>query len=237
MGGNNLIARLRRCIQARTVWEHINYPIYIPEELTDIAALLGKGDVVALEGELKRRAQLGSASAASVLGYLEMIGAFSGKPEPQAAIRHCARPAQAGNGYAQYVLAWAHARLGNGNEALREMARSADSGFLPALVDYGKWHVGGAANVKERRNAVRLLWAAHNRGHVTPLVAISGIACRGQLGPIYRVLGVVLFPYAMIRLMLRWRCEPLGIRSFRMDHRPNVPLFSRIGGSKADLHR
>jgi hypothetical protein len=162
---------------------------------------------------LKRRISLGSAPAAALLGYLEFMGAISGTPDSKAAL------------YAQYVLAWAHWDLGNRDEALRWMKRPAAAAFLPAVVDTGRMLALLADNAGELRTAVGILWGAHKFGHVVPLVAISGIAIRGQLGLIQRLLGLVLAPYAVVRLMLRYRCEPFAIRSFSIDRRPNVPLF------------
>jgi hypothetical protein len=225
--------KLTRCLKRHSAWKTLNYPIYIPEEQTDIATLLMKGDAATLEGVLKRRASLGSRSAAALLGFLEIMGAFSGKPDAQAAIICCTGPAQAGDPYAQYIVAWAQWRLGNRTEALRLMKRPAAAGFLPALVDTARMLAVTAETLEELRTAVRLLWGAHKLGHVVPLVAISGIAFRGQLGSIHRLRGLLLFPYAMIRLMLGYRCDPFGIRSFCIDPRPNVPFFRQV--VRADL--
>lgn len=219
------LARLRSCIEARPVWKAINYPIFIPEGNSDIADLLVRGEVGKLVEMLKRRISLGSAPAAALLGYLEFMGAISGTPDSKAALTCCIGAAKAGDPYAQYVLAWAHWDLGNRDEALRWMKRPAAAAFLPAVVDTGRMLALLADNAGELRTAVGILWGAHKFGHVVPLVAISGIAIRGQLGLIQRLLGLVLAPYAVVRLMLRYRCEPFAIRSFSIDRRPNVPFF------------
>ena len=220
--------RVKRCIQARSVWKSVNYPIYIPEEDSDIAALLVRDDVTSLAAELQRRTALGSASAAAVLGVLEFMGAISGTPDPQAAISCCVGPAKAGDPYSQYVLAWAYWEMGNRTDAMRWMKRPAAASFLPALVDSGRMLAAMADNAVELRTAVGFLWGAHRLRHVVPLAVISGIAVRGQLGRIRRLLGLMLFPYAAIRLMLVVRCEPFGIRSFSLHRRQNVPFFRRV---------
>lgn len=220
-------AKLRRCLKAHAAWKALNYPIYVPEEQTDIAVLLMKGDAATVEEVLKRRASLGSRSAAALLGFLEIMGAFSGKPNPQAAITCCTGPAQAGDPYAQYILAWACWEIGKKDDAFRWMKRPAAAGFLPAIVDTGRLLAVEAQNVGELRSAVAILWGAHKHGHVLPLLAISGIGVRGRLGLLQRLLGLVLFPYAMIRLMLGYRCTPFGITSFCVARRPNVPFFHR----------
>lgn len=217
--------KVKRCIRARSVWKSINYPIYIPEEDPEIAALLVEGNVEKLAAVLKRRTALGSMSAAAILGFLELMGAISGRLNPQAAITCCTGPAKAGNSYAQYVLAWAYWESGNRDDALRWMKLPAAASFLPALVDTGRMLAVVAHDAGELRTAVGILWGAHKLGHVVPLVAISGIAFRGRLGLGQRLLGLVMSPYAAIRLLLGYRCMPFGVRSFCIARRPNVPFF------------
>jgi hypothetical protein len=218
-------ARVKRCIRARSVWKMVNYPIYIPEADSDITALLIKGDVTSLAGELKRRTTLGSMSAAAILGYLEFMGAFGAEPDLDAAIACCTGPAKAGYPYAQYVLSWACWETGNRTEALRWMKRSTTKSFLPALLDSGRMLAALANNRGETRAAVRMLWGAHRLGHTGALLLIGGLALRGAMGPLQRLLGLVLFPFAAIRLALAWRCEPFAARCFAIDRHPKVPFF------------
>lgn len=218
-------ARARRCIQARAVWKHINYPIYIPEEDSDIAALLVRGDVASLAAELKRRITLGSGSASAICGYLEFMGAFGAEGDLDAAIACCTGPAKAGYPYAQYVLSWAYWETGNRTDALRWMKRSATRSFLPALLDTGRMLAALADNRRETVAAVRILWGAHRLGHAGALLLIGGLALRGAMGPLPRVLGLVLFLFAAIRLALAWRCEPFAARCFAIDRHPKVPFF------------
>jgi TPR repeat protein len=216
---------VRRCIQARSVWKKVNYPIYIPEEDSDTAVLLVSGDTRNLSAELKRRATLGSASAAAVLGYLEFMGAFGTEPDLDAAIACCTGPAKAGYPYAQYVLSWAYWEKRNRTEAMRWMKRSTAKSFLPALVDSGRMLAALAGNRGEVRAAVRILWGAHRLGHAGALLLIGGLALRGVMGPLPRLLGLVLFPFAAIRLAVAWRCEPFAARCFAIDKHPEVPFF------------
>lgn len=220
-----MCVRIKHCIQARLVWKHINYPIYIPEADPQVGALLVKGDIEQLIADLRRRTALGSMSAAALLGFLELMGGVSGKLDPQAAITCCSAAAKAGDPYAQYVIAWAYWEIGNRDDALSWMKLPAAAGFLPALVDTGRMLALVAHNEGELRTAVGILWGAHKLGHVVPLVAISGIAVRGQLGLMQRFLGLVMLPYAAIRMLLGYRCMPFGIRSFCIARRQNVAFF------------
>lgn len=181
------VTRLRR---ARSVWKALNYPIFIPEGDPEIAALLIGREICRLAELLGRRAALGSGSAAALLGFLELMGAFGGEAKPEAVIDRCTPAAAAGDPYAQYVLSWADWKMGKMRDALRWMTRSArDSQFLPAWVGLGKLLLTLAENDGEVRDAVKILWRAHRLGHVAALPVICETARRGQLGPLFRALG------------------------------------------------
>lgn len=219
-------ARVRRCILSPSVWTTLNYPVYIPIEQRDIVPLLLAGDATRLAAELRRRISPGSASAAALLGFLELMGAISGIADPQAAITCCSAPAKAGSPYAQYVLSWAYWHSGRETDALRWMKRPAAASFLPALVDSGRMLANLAGDAQRKRAAVRILWGAHRLGHAAALGIISGIALRGDLGLVQRLLGVALFPYAMIRGLIAYRCAPFAITTFTIDRRSEGPLLS-----------
>lgn len=222
-------AIFRRCIQARSVWKTLNYPIFIPEGDPEITALVVNGDPAKLVAVLKRRASLGSGSAAALLGLLELMRASSGEQNAEAAIAWCTAPSKAGDPYAQYVLSWAYWEARNGSDALRWMKRSAvDANFLPARVDLGRMLAMLAGNGAEARAAVKVLWVAHKLGHIAALLLICKIAFNGQLGLIARALGIILFPYAAIRLAVNLRCDPFGARSFSYVPNPKRPLFEPV---------
>lgn len=218
------VARLRR---ARSVWKSINYPIFIPEEDPEIVGLLVNGEADKLAEALKRRALLGSGSAAALVGFLELMGTFSGEPNPELAIAGCTVPAKAGDPYARYVLSWASWVTGKKRDALHWMTRSiADSKFLPARLGLGRMLLTLAENDAEVRDAIRILWYAHRLGHVAALPVICGAARRGQLGPVLGLLGIIVFPYALIRATLVTYFEPFSVRSFTYVRKPGVPFFS-----------
>lgn len=221
--------RLRRCKQARSIWESLNYPVFVPQADPEIAALLVKRDVGGLAALLKGRASLGSGSAAALLGYLELMRAFSGKQDPNFVIACCTGPSKGGDPYAQYILSWAYWETGNKNDALHWMRCSAvDSQFLAAWVDLGKMLSEVAHNAAELKAAVKILWEAHRRGHVTALAVICDLGRRGRLGGIANLLVLLLYPYAVIRGALRLRCDPFGLRCFGYIPNAREPLFRSV---------
>lgn len=222
-------SKFRRCVQARSVWKTLNYPVFIPEGDPELIALLVSGDAAKLESVLKRRASLGSGSAAALLGFLELMRVSSGEQNPEAAIAWCIAPSKAGDPYAQYVLSWAYWEARKGPDALSWMQRSAvDSKFLPARVDAGRMLAMVAGNAAEARDAVKVLWVAHKLGHAAALVLICKIALNRQLGPIACLLGIMLFPYAALRFALIVRCDPFAARAFSYIPNAKRPLFEPV---------
>jgi hypothetical protein len=221
-----LTARLRRCKQARSVWKSLNYPVFVPQADPEIVSLLMQRDIDGLAALLKKRASLGSGSAAALLGYLELMKAFSGRHDPNVVIAGCTAAAQRGDPYARYILSWAYWEARNGNDALHWMRRSAvESQFLPAWVDLGRMLSEVAHNAAEFRAAVKILWGAHRRGHVGALAVICDLGRRGRLGGLTNVLVLMLYPYALIRGVLTLRCDPFGIRCFSYVPNAREPLF------------
>lgn len=213
-------------MEVRSVWKSLNYTIYVPEEDRDVIALLVKGDAAELAAVLMRRASLGSGCASALLGFLELMGAFGGQPNLEAAIAYCIEPAKSGDPYAQYVLSWAYWQIGKRREALRWMTRSArDSKFLPAWVGLGSILLTLAENDAEVRDAIKVLWRAHRFGHVAALPLICKVAVGGHLGPISRFLGIIALPYALARLTIVMYLQPFGIKSFAYMRQLGFPFF------------
>jgi hypothetical protein len=219
-------ARFRHCKEARSIWQSLNYPVFVPQADPQISSLLVKRDVDGLAALLKRRASLGSGSAAALLGYLELMRAFSGRRDPNVVIAGCMAPSKGGDPYAQYILSWAYWETGNRNDALHWMRRSAvDSQFLPAWVDLGRMLSEVANTAALVQAAVKILWEAHRRGHVTALAVICDLGRRGRLGGLTNFLVMMLYPYAVIRGVLRFRCDPFGVRCFGYIPNARDPLF------------
>lgn len=82
-----------------------------------------------------------------------------------------------------------------------------------------------AGNAGEVRAAIKILWRAHKRGHAWALFYMCTIALLGQMGPMWRVLGVIVFPFALMRGVLVLQCDPLGVRSFSYIQNPKLPFF------------
>ncbi|MFP5229562.1 MAG: hypothetical protein ACLGXA_18265, partial [Acidobacteriota bacterium] len=191
-------------------------PIYVPEHEREVVRLLIAGKVPELAALLEHRVALGSRWASGLLGYLEAAGILSGEPNLTAAISRSTAAARAGDAYAQFVLGWALWEMGDRAQGMRWMKRSGiDGKFLPAWASVGVmlYQMAGK-NQSTRRTALRALWSAHRRGHIAPLGVLCSAASRGHFGPAWRVLGVIAYPFVVLRTSLMAWWNPISERSF-----------------------
>lgn len=204
-------------------WDTFNSPVYVPEHDREVIELLTSGDISQLVVRLEHRASLGSGWASGLLAYLEAVGVLGGTPDLAAAISRCTAAAQAGDSYAQYVLAWALWETGERVRGIRWMRRSATEGkFLPAWAGWGLMlYALAGKDLKARRIALKLLWRAHRRGHIQPLQFICRCACRGHFGMAYRLVGLLAYPFVLSRASLIGSWHPFSERCF-MWHSPEV---------------
>jgi hypothetical protein len=197
-------------------WDTFTGPIYVPEHDREVIGLLIASDISQLVTELEHRAALGSGWASGLLAYLEAVGVLREKPDLAAAISRCTAAAQAGDSYAQYVLAWALWDTGDRVHAVQWMKRSVIHGkFLPARVGLGLMaYMLGWTKRETRGPALRILWQAHRLGHAQPLQLICRFACGGHFGIVYRLLGLLAYPFVAARSNLIVWFHPFSERSF-----------------------
>jgi TPR repeat protein len=106
------------------------YPIYLPDVPGKANDLFRAGTIEAAVEEYKRLAALGSKSAQAILAFLSLSGALDDKPDIAAAEAFAKDAAEAGDPYAQYVLAWVRYAQGRSGEGLKLLHRSATTGGL-----------------------------------------------------------------------------------------------------------
>ena len=220
-------AQLTRRDAGRVYRRVINYPFFMPDLGAAITQLLVAGELGRFVHELQRLAALGSRPAAAFLAFLYLKGAAGEPPNAERAEALCSSIARDGEPYAQYVMAWICRATARDIEAMNWLRKSGAKGlFLPAIVDVGRFMVGGIGiESPDARAALAVLWDAHKLGHRMALVYISEIFRRGFLGAIGRIFGVLLFPIAFTRATLFARRWPLSERAFVILAAMKHPLF------------
>lgn len=213
--------------EARYLIYHVfNYPVFIPELGGNIKKFLLDGNVTGLISELRRLSSLGSKPAQALLAYFYMKQSSeppSGTNMPEAM---CVDAANAHDPYAQYVLAWIHRVNGEEIEAMKWMFKSAKALFPPAMVDVGRFMLGGVGVAKpDPSSALKVLWNAHQIGHRMAAVYAAKILCAGHRGLLGRALGVFLLPIAILRVALFCKRYPLSDCIFLNSEMLSKPLF------------
>lgn len=179
--------------------------------------------------EIERRSQLGSASATAILAYLHLTGAMSGQRDCARAIQLCESVAATGNSYAEYVRGWAHACTGDYARAMDGMRRAGVSMFAPAAIDLA-WFVWQGWGVQEPdpKVALQLLDHASALRHCYAPVMKCAFFRSGRMGTLRKILGHLLYPFALLWLMIGLRCDIYSEKAFRFDMRAAKTFFKQI---------
>src|SRR5258707_9505616 len=94
-------------VTSALVWTRaLNYPLFMPEELSGLTQFLARGESRAFVSELSRLAMLGSAGASATLGFLELCGEVTGDRRGEEAKALVEQQATSGQPPFQYILAW-----------------------------------------------------------------------------------------------------------------------------------
>jgi TPR repeat protein len=195
----------------------MNFPLYIPLEGADVLETLNKSGPRGFMAELARRAEHGTTWAEAVLGFIELQGGAAGTVRFTNAERLCSRSAQAGDSYAQYVLAWVALGQQRHAEALQWMKRAADN-FKPACADLGRFYLDGVGiNAPDLNAGISTLWRAHNLGHKAPLLFICDTYRRGRRGFLWRLAAYVIAPFAIARYHFALVTHPFSEEVFVLN--------------------
>lgn len=180
---------------------NLNYPVYIPTKWPDVRLQIVQADPVGAAQRLRDLMDAGHDDATALCAYIVLMGVHRTPPDPAAAIKLLnERIGCRGNGYVEFVRAWALYDLGHYQDALRCMSTSANTGFLPGLLGLGQLLAGSSNLSREQsRTAEELLVQARRNGHVAATTVIANLWGTGTRGVLRRLLSIPLFAFAGIR--------------------------------------
>jgi len=210
-----------------------HYPIYLPEGLGYANRAFRDGHIETALSEYRRLSDLGSNPARAVLAFLYICGVVTGQPDPISAEAIASPAAKAGYAYGQYVLAWAYWQQGRHNLVPRLFMRAAlKKRFPPAVVDLGRWNQYWRSGTdKGNRSIERLYWLAHRQGHVQGLRLLAQYYAQGRRGRVKQVLGIILLPIALFRVVFQHLRDPFAERGlFFVPNRQAPFLNSKTTG-------
>ena len=209
----------------------VNYPLYIPPSCTDVAALVESQQPQAAIEHLRKKTQLDNGEAAALLAYIHLRGAA-----PQegfaAVFEKCRKAANAGEPYAEFVVALVHQFAGRYPEALDWLQRACNQQFSPALAQMGRLMAEGIGFPRpDRKSAMRMYRMALEYGHVPTLILVSKDLMRSR-NPFAWLSGVLLTPVAVLVAAISLRLAPFKVTNFIHISGDSPPLFAK---PKADL--
>lgn len=153
--------------------------IYIPEDLGDVRKLIRGGSVAQLIGRLENLERRGNASAAAVLALILLNGYMDVPPSPAAALDILRRHPR-GDGYCEWVRAWALFEQRRFVEAVDGMEYAANLLFLPAITDFGTFlGTGIGCSQPCLPDAEGMLLLSIRHGHAPALARLAEIWRRG----------------------------------------------------------
>ena len=193
------------------------YSIYLPDVPGNANHLFRTGAIQSAVDEYQRLAALGSKGAQSVLAFLSLSGALDDKPDIGCAEAFAKDAADAGDPYAQYVLAWVRYMQGRPGEGLKLLHRSATTaGFVPAILEFARWVEQGIASSggPDTETAERLYRVAYKKGHPMGLLMLANLYRSGARGAARKVMGYVLRPYAGLLVVYNHFRHPYSASNF-----------------------
>ena len=203
--------------------DHLNGPFYIPQHSRAVVALLVTHGPARMISELERLSSLGSPWASAALGYLSLLPS-EGQRDTSRAIRLCKPHAEAGDGYALFILAWARWFEGNHSAAVDAMTKSAVHRFPPGALDLARL-VWEATLRTDAARALRILRYAEINRHKATLLWRCRFYSSGRVGVLRRVLGYLLMPIGWLRYWFALFTDPFSARVFVFQMSGATPLF------------
>ncbi|SRR5258706_4878220 len=203
-------------VTSALVWTRaLNYPLFMPEELSGLTQFLARGESRAFVSELSRLAMLGSAGASATLGFLELCGEVTGDRRVEEAKALVEQHATSGHAPSQYILAWCFWHGERGDDALDQMRRACAQRFAPAAFDLARFvHRGWGVRTADLVVAEKLYWKAHSIGHVSGAQFSLHLWRTGKWGIIKAVAGTLAYPLATLRVMIHWYFRPFSANVF-----------------------
>jgi hypothetical protein len=197
-------------LRTRIAWHNgLVVPIYVPNELDDVRALLTRGKIADAARELW--ASLGSASAAALLEYLCLRDPNLCAGDRGVIYERCKESANRRHGFAQYALAWAEYERGNQKSWFHWLNESAKQRFLPALGDLALNFIAPSLEGKMRPDlSMRLFKLAIRRGHLISIATFLNACRQRAFGPAWQLTGFVLWPIGILLIWLAMKFLPFS---------------------------
>lgn len=203
----------------------VNYPLYIPPSCADVAKLVESKQSQAAIELLQKKVQFRNGEAAALLAYIHLRGAAP-REGFAAVFDRCKEAANAGEAYAEFVVAQVYQSADRYREALEWLQRSSEQQFPPAMSQMGRLMAEGKGFPRpDRKSAMRMYRLALKYHHVPTLILVSKNLMLSR-NPFAWLSGVLLAPIALLIAAICLRLAPFNLANFAHISGDNPPLFS-----------
>jgi hypothetical protein len=198
----------------------------VPPELQQVRTLIAQGKLLAAIDQLWISARLGSGTAAAILGYVCLRDPALTMVDRQEVARLCRESANRSNAYAQYVVACSEYEQGNYKAYARWLIRSARTGFVPAVSDYGRDMLIATRGTRWKQlYARRQLRRAVFRGHWPGAFTLIRTLAAGKFGWGLAILGFIALPIAVLIGPAFIYFQPFSLGVFMHPLGARQPIF------------
>jgi hypothetical protein len=174
-----------------------------------VRQLLSNQQIAEACAELLRLIQLGSAQAAAALGFLYFRGARLEGTSDIEVLEICRHAAMRGNSYAQYVMALHEGRRGDRKKEWHWLEMSNKQNFGPSLTESALLAANVARNTKL---AIIYIKRGLKARHLPALMLLISCCLKDRLGFLWRMVGIVLYPAALLMMTIALLYFPFSQR-------------------------
>jgi hypothetical protein len=181
--------------------------------------------------EYARLAGLGSGRARCIIAYAQLVGCHI-LPKDVAESKRMATSAVASEpGFSNYILGCIAMLDSNWELSFHHLKLSIKAGFMPAFSTSAKLSSQLYRHTeKQLRDAETILRYALRKGHVPALMYLAKFYAGGARGIIKRILGLLVFPFAVIAMYVACRFAIFSVRSF--FYHPTLPELLKKQSSR-----
>jgi TPR repeat protein len=213
-------------LSVRTMGIVMNFPLYDCGVSEKARRLIAAGRLSEALAEYHRLAEMGSAPAKCVLAYLSLRN-LPGAPRDLDAAKAFANAALSHEpGYANYVLSYVALYENDAKRAIKRMVDSYMARFIPASTALALINAQGYGVGKHPKEAEIFFLRAISAGHIPAAFMLCRFYMRGNRGFAKRLLGGVLFPFALLYVWIASRFMIFSIRTFRHFNVEVPPMFN-----------
>lgn len=201
-------------------------PLYDGGVSPDARKMLALGDIAGAFAEYNRLSELGSGKARCVIAYANLLGTQSLPKNIEEARKIANSAVVLEPGFSNYILGCVSMLDTNWPASFRYFSLSGKAGFFPALSTSAKL-MSQLYRLKDGdlRTSETIFLHATRKMHIPGILYLAAFYKSGARGVSKRLLGLIVFPFAVAGSYLSCRFGIFSIRTF--FYHPKLPELTK----------